>query len=198
MRQGHTLAITQPFHIRGRPHQEFACCLLCSLRYLRIFSRILLHSLLTNDSSQRLIILHTHGLFNEIYKPCETNKIIDIILLTYKRCLTMRRVFHKPICLLYNSLKQQQQTSILVLNKLDSLDIKLIGDKKNRDKNTREGKGKKDRMAIKKQTGSVENVMVWKKENKLLMCRVVSFFSNLTICVNTKKKARDNIVDFLT
>jgi hypothetical protein len=87
----------------------------------------------------------------------------------------MRRVFHKHICLLYNSLKQQQ-TSILVLNKLDSLDIKLIGDKKNRDKNTREGKGKKDRMAIKKQTGSVENVMVWKKENKLLMCRVVSFF----------------------
>jgi hypothetical protein len=124
-------AITQPFHICGRPHQEFACCLLCSLRYLRIFSRILLHSLLTNDSSQRLIILHTHGLFNEIYKPCETNKIIDIILLTYKRCLTMRRVFHKHICLLYNSLKQQQ-TSILVLNKLDSLDIKLIGDKKQR------------------------------------------------------------------
>jgi hypothetical protein len=53
-------------------------------------------------------------------------------------------------------------------------------------------------MAIKKQTGSVKNVMVWKKENKLLMCRVVSFFKSMIVCVNTKKKARDNIVDFLT
>jgi hypothetical protein len=55
----------------------------------------------------------------------------------------MRRVFHKPICLLYNSLKQQQQTSILVLNKLDSLDIKLIGDEKTKIKIQEKGRGRK-------------------------------------------------------